>query len=185
MHPYRTHTCGALRKENVGAEVRLSGWIHRKRDHGGVIFIDLRDHYGLTQIVINPDRPFFANAEEVRVESVVIITGRVVARTPDTVNANLPTGDIEVVAEAFDLESAADQLPFPVNQELEYPEESRLTYRFIDLRHERLHQNILLRSKTAQLTRAFLTERGFVEYHTPILTSSSPEGARDYLVPSR
>lgn len=185
MHPFRTHNCGELRPARAGETVRLAGWIHRKRDHGGVIFIDLRDHYGITQIVVNPEKEFFAAAEAVRVESVVIVTGTVVVRTPDTVNPNLATGEIEVVAEAFAIESAADQIPFPINQDLEYPEETRLAYRFLDLRRERLHQNILLRSKTAQLVRAHLASRGFTEYHTPILTSSSPEGARDYLVPSR
>ncbi|MCC6696866.1 MAG: aspartate--tRNA ligase [Candidatus Hydrogenedentes bacterium] len=185
MHPFRTHTCGELRPEHVGKQVRLSGWVHRKRDHGGVIFIDLRDHYGLTQIVINPGQPFFKEAEQVRAESVVRIDGDVVARSPETANPNLATGGIEVVATGFHVESIAELIPFPVNQELEYPEETRLAYRFLDLRRERLHRNILLRSKTAQLTRAHLTSRGFTEYHTPILTSSSPEGARDYLVPSR
>ncbi|HOF39233.1 MAG TPA: aspartate--tRNA ligase [Candidatus Hydrogenedentes bacterium] len=185
MHPFRTHTCAELRKSDVGKEVKLSGWVHRKRDHGGVIFIDLRDHYGLTQVIVNPDAPFFGEAEQVRYESVVTVLGDVVARTPETINANLPTGEIEVVATSFLIESQADPLPFPVNQEVEYPEETRLTYRFLDLRRDRIHKNVLLRSKTAQLVRQHLTERGFIEYHTPILTSSSPEGARDYLVPSR
>ena len=185
MHPFRTHTCGELRPADVDKEVRLSGWVHRKRDHGGVIFIDLRDHYGLTQVVVNPDQPFFAEAEQVRQESVIRVDGTVVARTPETINPNLDTGEIEVVAAKFHVETVAEALPFPVNQELEYPEETRLAHRFLDLRRERLHRNILLRSQTAQLTRAHLTERGFTEYHTPILTSSSPEGARDYLVPSR
>lgn len=185
MHPFRTHTCGELRPAQAGLEVRLSGWVHRKRDHGGVIFIDLRDHYGLTQVVVHPDRSFFSEAEQVRPESVITVTGDVVLRTPETVNPTLPTGEIELVAQAFHVESVADPIPFPVNQELEYPEETRLTYRFLDLRRERLHRNIVLRSKTAQLTRTHLTSRGFTEYHTPILTSSSPEGARDYLVPSR
>ena len=185
MHPYRTHTCGALRKSDVGQKVRLSGWVHRKRDHGGVLFIDLRDFYGLTQVVIQPDRPFAEEAAHVRSESVVTIDGEVVARSADTVNAGLATGEIEVVADGFAVDSMADALPFPVNQELDYPEETRLTYRFLDLRRERLRKNILLRSQTAQLTREYMTERGFTEFHTPILTSSSPEGARDYLVPSR
>jgi aspartyl-tRNA synthetase len=185
MHPYRTHTCGELRNTDTGTTVRLSGWVHRKRDHGGVIFIDLRDHYGLTQVVVNPDRPFFAEAERVRNESVITVTGEVVPRTEDTVNPNLATGGIEVVATEFLLESFCETLPFPVNQELECPEETRLEYRFLDLRRERLHRNILLRSKTNALVRQHMVERGFVEYHTPILTSSSPEGARDYLVPSR
>ncbi len=185
MHPYRTHTCGQLRASDVGSSVKLSGWVHRKRDHGGLIFIDLRDHYGLTQVVVNPDRPFFAEAEAVRFESVITVEGEVVARTDDTVNPNLPTGEVEVVANVFLVESSSDPLPFPVNQDAEYPEEMRLAHRYLDLRRERMHQNVLLRSHTAQLTRRHLIERGFTEYHTPILTSSSPEGARDYLVPSR
>lgn len=185
MHPYRTHTCEALRKSDVGTEVRLSGWVHRKRDHGGVIFIDLRDHAGLTQVVVNPDKPFFSDAEDVRNESVITVTGKVVPRSEETVNPNLATGDIEVVAEAFEVESPCDVLPFTVNKEMECPEETRLEYRFLDLRRERLHNNILLRAKTAALMRQHLSERGFIEIHTPILTSSSPEGARDYLVPSR
>jgi aspartyl-tRNA synthetase len=185
MHPYRTHTCGALRKEDAGISVKLSGWVHRKRDHGGVIFIDLRDHYGLTQVVINPDAPFFTEVEKVRNESVITIEGDVVARSEDTVNPNMDTGEIEVVASSYLLESPCDTLPFPVNQELECPEETRLGHRFLDLRRERMHKNILLRSRTAALVRQHLVDRGFVEYHTPILTSSSPEGARDYLVPSR
>ena len=185
MHPFRTHTCGQLRKNDTGSTVKLSGWVHRKRDHGGVIFIDLRDHYGLAQVVINPEAPFFAEVEHLRNESVITVTGEVVARTEDTVNPNLPTGEIEVVAGEFLLESACDTLPFPVNQELDCPEESRLSHRFLDLRREKMHENILLRSKTCQLVRQHMTERGFTEYHTPILTSSSPEGARDYLVPSR
>lgn len=185
MHPYRTHTCNELRKDDVGKAVRLSGWVHRKRDHGGLIFIDLRDHYGLTQIVVNPGATFFNEAEQVRNESVITVDGEVVARSADTVNPNLATGEIEVVANAFLVESVCEQLPFPVNQELDYPEETRLQHRFLDLRKDRLHQNILLRSRTAQLVREHLSSRGFIELHTPILTSSSPEGARDYLVPSR
>jgi len=186
MHPYRTHTCGALRKNDAEKHVKLSGWVHRKRDHGGVIFIDLRDHYGLTQVVVNPDAPFFAEAEKLRNESVVTVTGRVVLRTEDTINPNMGTGEIEVVAQDLLLESAVEEsLPFTVNQELDCPEETRLAYRFLDLRRERMHKNILLRSRTTALVRQHLCHQGFVEYHTPILTSSSPEGARDYLVPSR
>ena len=185
MHPYRTHTCNELRKEDVGKTVRLSGWVHRRRDHGGVIFIDLRDHFGLTQIVINPDRDFFPVAEHLRNESVIIVTGQVVARTEDTINPNLETGEIEVAADEMVVDSPCGVLPFPVNQELECPEETRLAYRFLDLRRERMKQNILLRSKAMQLVRRHMTERAFIEFHTPILTSSSPEGARDYLVPSR
>jgi len=169
----------------VDRVVRLSGWVHRKRDHGGVIFIDLRDHGGLTQVVVNPGRDFFNVAERVRNESVITVTGKVVPRSEDTVNPNLDTGEIEVVADEMAVESACDPLPFPVNQDLETSEELRLQHRFLDLRRERMHRNILLRSQAVELTRAHLTERGFTEFHTPILTSSSPEGARDYLVPSR
>lgn len=185
MHPFRTHTCGQLRKSDVGQQVKLSGWVHRKRDHGGLIFIDVRDHYGITQIVINPGAPFFESAEQWRNESVVTVVGEVVAREPETVNDQLPTGEIEVVASEAFVESQCDQTPFPVNQELEYPEDTRLAYRFLDLRREKIHKNILLRSATAKLVREHMTSRGFTEFHTPILTSSSPEGARDYLVPSR
>ncbi len=185
MHPYRTHTCGELRKTDTGKTVRLSGWVNRKRDHGGVVFIDVRDHYGITQVVVNPGKAFFEEAERVRNESVIIVTGDVVARTPETVNPNMTTGEIEVVASDFAVESFCEVLPFPVNQELECPEETRLEHRFLDLRRERMHRNILLRSRATALVRQHLTERGFTEFHTPILTSSSPEGARDYLVPSR
>jgi len=185
MHPFRTHTCGALRKSDAGATVKLSGWVNRKRDHGGVIFIDLRDHYGVTQVVVNPESPSFAAADAVRNESVVTLTGAVVERMGETVNAAMATGEIEVVAETFVIESMSEILPFTVNAEHDDPEEMRLEYRFLDLRRERLHKNILLRAKTASLVRQHLTERGFTEYNTPILTSSSPEGARDYLVPSR
>ncbi|HOK08698.1 MAG TPA: aspartate--tRNA ligase [Candidatus Hydrogenedens sp.] len=185
MHPYRTHHCNQLRKSDVGKNVRLSGWVHTKRDHGGVIFIDLRDHYGITQIVVNPDKPFFPEVESVRNESVITIEGEVVARTPDTINPNIDTGEIEVVATQYHLESACEQLPFPINKELETPEELRLEYRFLDLRRNTLHKNIMLRSKLAQLVREHMLSRGFNEFHTPILTSSSPEGARDFLVPSR
>jgi aspartyl-tRNA synthetase len=185
MHPFRTHTCGVLRKEQAGEKVRLSGWVHRKRDHGGVIFIDLRDHYGLTQIVINPDSPCFPDAERSRNESVLTVTGEVILRAPEAVNPNMVTGEIEIIARELVVESLSDILPFPVNQELDSPEEMRLEHRFLDLRRERLHSNILLRSKTAALVRKYMTDHGFTEFHTPILTSSSPEGARDYLVPSR
>ncbi len=185
MHPYRTHTCIELRKSHVGETIRLSGWVHRKRDHGGVIFIDLRDHYGLSQIVVNPDNPCFSDAEKVRNESVITVTGEVIARSDDTINPNMETGEIEIVAAEFVVESAAETLPFTVNQELECPEDTRLEYRFLDLRRERMHENMLLRSKTCALVRQHMVDHGFVEYHTPILTSSSPEGARDYLVPSR
>ncbi len=185
MHPFRTHHCNQLRKSDVGKTVKLSGWVHTKRDHGGVIFIDLRDHYGITQIVVNPDCPFFSEVESVRNESVITIEGEVVARTPETINPNIETGEIEVIANSFLIESACEQLPFPVNKEIEAPEELRLEYRFLDLRRNTLHKNIMLRAKLAKLVREHLISRGFNEFHTPILTSSSPEGARDFLVPSR
>lgn len=185
MHPYRTHTCAELTKAQAGQTAKLSGWVNRKRDHGGVIFIDLRDHYGLTQIVINPGQPFFAEAEKIKNESVITVEGEVVLRTEDTINPNMPTGEIELVASAYQLETSSETLPFTVNQELDAPEETRLEYRFLDLRREGMQKNIILRSETAALVRKHMTERGFREFHTPILTSSSPEGARDYLVPSR
>ena len=185
MHAYRTHTCGQLRSTDVGAQVRLSGWVHRKRDHGNLLFVDLRDHYGLTQCVLDTENPVFKTVEAFRPESVITITGKVVAREPSTVNAKLPTGGIEVRIEQAVLQSAAEVLPFQVAQEEDYPEEMRLKYRFLDLRTERLHANIVLRSQVIASIRRRMIEQGFTEFQTPILTSSSPEGARDYLVPSR
>ncbi|MGV3729763.1 MAG: aspartate--tRNA ligase [Sphingopyxis sp.] len=185
MHAYRTHHCGQLRAEHVGQTVRLSGWVHRKRDHGGLLFVDLRDHYGLTQIVADSSDPAFATLDGLRAESVVTVTGDVVARSAETVNANLPTGAIEVRARDVAVQSAAAELPMPVAGEQEYPEDIRLKYRFLDLRRERLHANIMLRSNVIASLRRRMVEQGFTEYQTPILTASSPEGARDYLVPSR
>ncbi|WP_295525722.1 aspartate--tRNA ligase [Novosphingobium sp. Chol11] len=185
MHPYRTHTCGALALENVGQQVRLSGWIHRKRDHGGVLFVDLRDHYGLTQIVADSDSPALAVLEAARIESVVTIDGEVKARSAGTVNANLSTGAIEVYARAATVLSAAEELPMPVAGEQEYPEDIRLRFRFLDLRRETLHANIVRRTKVIADMRRRMETAGFTEYSTPILTASSPEGARDFLVPSR
>ena len=185
MHPYRTHTCGALRPAHVGETVRLSGWVHRKRDHGNLLFVDLRDHYGLTQCVIDSSAPPFKVAESMRPESVVIVTGRVVKRAPETVNPNLPTGEVEVAIAAIEVEAPAEVLPIQVAGDIEYPEDLRLTYRFLDLRREKPHRNILLRSQVIASIRRRMTEQGFVEFQTPILTASSPEGARDYLVPSR
>jgi len=185
MHAYRTHTCGQLRPSDAGAAVRLSGWVHRKRDHGGLLFIDLRDNYGLTQIVIAPSSPAFATAEKVRAESVIRVDGKVVERTPDTVNPNLPTGGVEVQASAIDVLGAAEELPLPVFGEPDYPEELRLRYRFLDLRRETLHRSVLLRSQVIASLRRRMMEQGFTEFQTPILTASSPEGARDFLVPSR
>jgi aspartyl-tRNA synthetase len=185
MHPYRTHNCGELRSEQVGVVARLSGWVHRKRDHGQLLFIDLRDHYGITQIVFQPEAPFFAEAEAVRLESVITVTGKVVARSPETVNPKLATGEVELVAESFMVDSPADLLPLQVNAERDFPEETRLRYRFLDLRREVMHENILLRSRIISSIRRRMEAQGFVEFQTPILTASSPEGARDFLVPSR
>ena len=185
MHAYRTHTCEALRASDVGKTVRVSGWIHRKRDHGGVLFVDLRDHYGLTQIVARTGTEALALLDSLRVESVVTITGEVVGREGGAVNAKLATGDIEVIAQSVEVQSSAAELPMPVAGEAEYPEEIRLKYRYLDLRRERLHQNIILRSKVISSVRQRMIGQGFTEFQTPILTASSPEGARDYLVPSR
>ena len=185
MHLYRTHTCGALRRQHVGESVRLSGWVHRKRDHGQLLFIDLRDHYGLTQVVTDISSPVFKSLEGLRVESVVTVTGKVVARTAETVNGKLPTGEIEVHASEVVVQSAADQVPLQVNAEEDAGEETRLRYRFLDLRRERLHKNILLRSQVINSIRRRMIEQGFNEFQTPILTADSPEGARAYVVPSR
>jgi aspartyl-tRNA synthetase len=185
MHAYRSHTCGQLRLGDVGTTVRLSGWVHRKRDHGNLLFVDLRDHYGITQCVLDTSSPLFAGVEAYRPESVVTVTGRVVAREAGTVNSKLATGDIEVRIDEAKLQSASEILPFQVAQEEDYPEEMRLKYRFLDLRTERLHANIMLRSNVIASIRRRMIEQGFTEFQTPILTSSSPEGARDYLVPSR
>ena len=185
MHDYRTHTCGQLTADNVGETVRLSGWLHRKRDHGGVLFVDLRDHYGITQVVADEDSPALAQLERLRPESVITIDGEVKARTPETVNADLPTGAIEVFARAITVQSAAEELPMPVAGEQDYPEDIRLRYRFLDLRRETVHRNIVLRSHIITSLRRRMTDIGFTEFQTPILTASSPEGARDFLVPSR
>ncbi|MES2095515.1 MAG: aspartate--tRNA ligase [Pseudomonadota bacterium] len=185
MHAYRTHTCAALTAAEIGQEVRLSGWVHRKRDHGGVLFVDLRDHYGITQVVADSDSPALPILESLRVESVVTIDGLVKARAEGTANANLATGAIEVFARGVTIQSAAQELPLPVAGEQEYPEDIRLRYRYLDLRRERLHANILLRSNVISSLRQRMIGQGFTEFQTPILTASSPEGARDYLVPSR
>ena len=185
MHPYRSHTCGQLRAGDTGQSVRLSGWIHRKRDHGGLVFVDLRDNYGLTQLVLAPETPGFAAVERLRAESVICIDGVVVARTPETVNPNLPTGEVEVQVKGVQVLSEAAELPLPVFGEPDYPEEIRLKHRYLDLRRETLHRNILLRSQVIASIRRRMTDQGFNEFQTPILTASSPEGARDFLVPSR
>jgi aspartyl-tRNA synthetase len=185
MHAYRTHTCGQLRKEQVGSRVRLSGWVNRRRDHGGLLFLDLRDHYGVTQCVIEPGDAAFAVANRARAEWVVTVTGPVVARTAETINKELPTGEVELRIEEISVQGVAQDLPMPVFGELDYPEEIRLKYRVLDLRRDRLHKNITLRSKVIQSIRRRMIEQGFTEFQTPILTASSPEGARDFLVPSR
>jgi len=184
-HTYRTHTCGQLRKDDVGTQVRLSGWVHRVRDHGGLLFIDLRDHYGLTQCVIEPENPLFELADSLRAEWVARVDGEVVARSDETVNPNLPTGEVEIRISALDVLSEAKELPLPVFGEPDYPEDTRLRYRFLDLRRETLHRNIMKRVQIVAWLRQRMTADGFFEFQTPILTASSPEGARDFLVPSR
>ena len=185
MHAYRTHTCGQLRKADVGQTVRLSGWVNRRRDHGGLIFLDLRDHYGVTQCVIEPDAAAFATVDSARSEWVLTLTGKVVARSDETVNKDLSTGEVELRIEQASVQSQAQELPLPVFGDHTYPEETRLTYRFLDLRRERLHKNIMLRANIVTSLRRRMVEQGFTEFQTPILTASSPEGARDFLVPSR
>src|SRR5258707_11544309 len=185
MHRYRTHTCGVLRADDIGKEVRLSGWCHRIRDHGGVLFIDLRDHYGITQVVADPDSPCFKDAEKLRSEWVVRIDVRVRGRPAGPENWNLRTGAIEVYISEIEVLGPAGELPMPVFGEQEYPEDIRLKYRFLDLRRERLHRNIMMRGAVIDSIRRRMKEQGFFEFQTPILTASSPEGARDYLVPSR
>lgn len=186
MHKYRTHNCNELKISDVGTEVKLSGWVHRRRDHGNLVFVDLRDHYGITQIVFTDQNPqLMDDASRLRYESVVTVVGKVVARSEETINNTLPTGHIEVLAGEFIIESAADTLPFVINTEKDAPEDSRLKHRFLDLRREKLHNNIMLRSQIISYIRQLMTARGFTEFQTPILTASSPEGARDFLVPSR
>ena len=185
MHAYRTHNCAELRRSDVGKVARLSGWVHRARDHGGLLFIDLRDHYGVTQCVVEPDSPAFAAASEARSEWVLTLTGPIVARTPETINPDLPTGEIELRIQDVQVQSRAGELPLPVFGDLDYPEDVRLRYRFLDLRRDRLHRNIMLRSHVVQSIRRRMVAQGFTEFQTPILTASSPEGARDFLVPSR
>jgi len=185
MHQYRTHNCNGLRAEDINQKVRLSGWVHRKRDHGGLLFIDLRDHFGLTQLVFDPDSSAFQEAEKVRNESVITINGKVVQRSDDTINKVLPTGKIEVYVDTLEVIGSSDDIPLPVFGEPDYPEEIRLKYRFLDLRRETLHKNIILRSEIINFIRSKMIENDFLEIQTPIMTASSPEGARDYLVPSR
>ena len=185
MHQYRTHTCNDLRLDDAGKTARISGWVHRKRDHGNLLFVDLRDHYGLTQIVIDVSSPIFPELEAVRLESVICVTGDVVRRSDETINASLPTGEVEISVKEMILLATADPLPLQVNSDDDYGEEIRLRYRFLDLRRERIHRNITLRSEVIADIRRRMVDQGFIEFQTPILTSTSPEGARDFLVPSR
>ena len=186
MHPYRTHTCNELRASDAGKTVRLSGWMFRLRDHGGILFVDLRDHYGLTQIVVHPSRSFFAQVEKAHLESVITVTGEVKLRTPDTINPDLSTGEIEIEANELVMESASEVTPIYIpDEKADESEDVRLKHRYLDLRREKLHNNIILRSKVIKFLREKMWEKGFNEFQTPILTASSPEGARDYLVPSR
>jgi aspartyl-tRNA synthetase len=185
MHAYRSHTCAQLRSTDVGSDVRLSGWVHRVRDHGGVLFIDLRDHYGITQVLADSDSPAFADIEKLRAEWVISIDGRVKARDASLVNSKIATGEVEVYATGLRVLGAAEDLPIPVFGDVDYPEETRLTYRFLDLRRDKLHNNMMLRSNVVRSMRNRMWDQGFNEFQTPIITASSPEGARDFLVPSR
>jgi len=185
LHKYRTHTCSEITKKNSGSTVRLSGWIHRKRDHGNLLFFDLRDHFGLTQCVIENSNKFFKEAERIKPESVVSVSGTVVNRSSDTINKDLFTGEVEITVSSFEILSESKDLPMPVFGEQDYPEETRLKYRFLDLRRQEMHENITLRSRVISFIRNKMISDGFLEFQTPILTASSPEGARDFLVPSR
>ncbi len=185
MHAYRTTTCGALRLVNDGTEAKIAGWVHRKRDHGQLLFVDLRDHYGITQCVIDVSSPLFKSVDALKLESVISVTGTIVKRSAETINTKLPTGEIELSIKALEVLSEAEPLPFPVNADADYPEDMRLRYRFLDLRREGVHANIMLRSQVIASVRRRMIDQGFTEFQTPILTASSPEGARDYLVPSR
>lgn len=185
MHEYRSHTCGELSKANVGETVKLSGWLHRRREHAGALFIDLRDHYGLTQVVVHPGADFYEDAKRATAESVLTVSGELVARDADAVNPELATGEVELPADTFRIESAAAKLPLPVFAEPDYPEDIRLKHRYLDLRRDTLHKNMVLRSNVIASLRRRMIDQGFTEFQTPILTASSPEGARDFLVPSR
>lgn len=185
MHPYRTHTCGALRADDAGSDARLSGWIHRKRDHGNLLFVDLRDHYGITQCVIDISSPLMQTLEDARLETVITVTGKVVLRSDETKNTKLPTGEVELQIAEIEVRGAAEPLPLQVNSDMDYGEEVRLTHRYLDLRREKMQRNIKLRADIIASIRRRMIEQDFTEFQTPILTASSPEGARDYLVPSR
>ena len=185
MNKFRTHNCSELSEKEINNKVVLSGWLHRKRDHGNLLFVDLRDHYGITQCVIENDNKYFSILEKVKPESVLLIRGTVIKRSDGTENLDLKTGKIEISIESIEVLSNAKELPIPVFGEQDYPEDIRLKYRFLDLRREEMHNNIILRSKVISYIRTEMLKLGFLEYQTPILTSSSPEGARDFLVPSR
>ena len=185
MHKYRTHNCSELRSSHENNTVKLSGWVHRKRDHGNLLFIDLRDHYGVTQCVIENTNKNFKILEKIKPDSVISVTGKVLKRTKETINKDLPTGEVEVEFKELDILSEARELPLPIFGEQDYPEDIRLKYRFLDLRRQTMHENIILRSKIISFIRKKMMELGFNEFQTPILTASSPEGARDFLVPSR
>ncbi|MEC8037866.1 MAG: amino acid--tRNA ligase-related protein, partial [Pseudomonadota bacterium] len=185
MHPYRSHTCNDLRADHVGSTARLSGWINRRREHAGPLFIDLRDHYGVTQCVVLESSPHYETLRRVKLESVVTLTGRVMQRDDEAVNDKLATGQIEVYVDDAEVQSAAEQVPLQVNSNDDINEDLRLTYRYLDLRREKVHANIMLRAKVIESLRRRMVEQGFTEFQTPILTASSPEGARDFLVPSR
>ena len=185
MHQYRTHNCGQLRLVDKNKQVRLSGWVHRKRDHGNLLFIDLRDHFGITQIVIDKKSKYFPSAEKTSSESVIIVTGKVIPRSEETLNKKIPTGEIEITVENYVNESPAKSLPLEVNSDKDYGEDTRLKYRYLDLRRNKMQENILLRNKIISKIREEMSNQNFIEIQTPILTASSPEGARDYLVSSR
>ncbi|MEC9208301.1 MAG: aspartate--tRNA ligase, partial [Pseudomonadota bacterium] len=185
MHSFRTHNCGELRAENAGSEVRLSGWVHRKRDHGNLLFLDLRDHFGLTQCVVEVDSTIFPQIEALKLETVICVTGKIAARDGQTKNPDLPTGEVELRIDNCEVLGTTEHLPLEVNSDRDYGEETRLRYRFLDLRREKIHRNIVLRSNVISSIRRRMIDQGFMEFQTPILTSTSPEGARDFLVPSR
>ena len=185
MNKYRTHTCNELSKKEVGSDIKISGWINKKRDHGNLLFIDLRDNYGITQCIINQENKNFKEIEKLQLETVIKIEGKVLERTEETINKDIQTGEIEVSINNFEILGTCKELPMPVFSDQEYAEEIRLKYRFLDLRRKKIHENILLRSKVISFIREQMNKFGFLEFQTPILTSSSPEGARDFLVPSR
>jgi aspartyl-tRNA synthetase len=185
LNKYRTHKCNELRKEDVDKKISLAGWINKKRDHGNLLFIDLRDNYGMTQCIIDKDNKYFSDLEKMQLETVIKVEGKVVNRSKETINSEIDTGEIELVIENYEVLGTCKELPMPIFSDQEYAEEIRLKYRFLDLRRKKIHENIILRSKVISYIRNEMTKLGFLEFQTPILTSSSPEGARDFLVPSR